>query len=357
MKSYKLYIFDFDDTLLLTHQDILRFHYPQLADRLKVRYLGEDIAKKNWGGKLSDSLGATFQGNATTEQMLSALHEIYKERPITPADGALRILSILKKHRKFICIATSGNRSLVEMGIRNSLKMKPKDFDYIYSTTEHQIEKPSPIIISSIKSEYERMNKEAIRDEDIVYIGDSLHDYLTAKYYGVDFVAVTTGVHSKEDFLEANLSKNFIFENIKKAIVPKESHGVVALIQNANGEYLLLQEARINNPYFGAWSGPHGTCVPDDILEEETVARETYEECGLRVVPIHAVYERAADTKVRTVTFWEATPMDDSNNAFLADRKEISGIQWASLELIRSGSLELYSGTRDYFFHHLHQAK
>ncbi|MFX0074622.1 MAG: SIR2 family protein [Candidatus Hermodarchaeota archaeon] len=342
-RNYKLYIFDYDDTLVQTHQTVIDVHYPLLAKQLGCQYLGENIVRKYWGRKLEESLTAIFKGDFTVEQASNALFQIYEKIPIPPAKGAIRILEILKKYGKFLCISSTLEFNLLEMGIQNSLNMKRDSFDFIISSP-----KPSETIITLVKEEYEKSRGTIIENKDILYIGDSIKDYLTVKHQGIDFIGITTGINTKEDFLELGLSEEWIFSSLKDAIQAPPSHGIVALIQNEKGQFLFVKEARKHNPFYGGWSGPHGRCMEEDIIEEETVVRECYEECQLHVKPIRKVFERRADTKVKTVAFWEARIINKMEKV-IANPREISEIKWVTFEEIISGALPLYPGTRDYF--------
>ncbi len=46
--------------------------------------------------------------------------------------------------------------------------------------------------------------------EDILYVGDSLIDYFAERDRGIDFIAITTGIHTKDDFLREGLEEDSI---------------------------------------------------------------------------------------------------------------------------------------------------
>jgi len=342
-KNYKLYIFDYDDTLVQTLQTVIDVHYPLLAKQLGCQYLGEKVVRKYWGKTLDLSLPAIFKGDFTYEQVTDMLVQIYEKNPILLAEGAKRILDILKKNDKFICIFSAVEPKLIELGIQSSLKMKKESFDLIVSSP-----KPSTEILPFIKNEYEKIRGTPIENKDIIYIGDSTNDFLTVKDLGINFVGITTGVHTKDNFLELGLSEEFIFPSLKKVIQPPTSHGIVALLQNDEGKFLFVKEARIHDPFYGSWSGPHGRCNNEDIIEEETVTRVTFEECQLHIKPIRKVYEQKVDTKLKTVAFWEAGIINKLEK-IIANPREISEFRWISIEEIISGSLPLYPGIKNYF--------
>ncbi|MCP4137398.1 MAG: HAD hydrolase-like protein [bacterium] len=353
MKSYQMYIFDFDDTLANTFQVVSTNHYPELARELNLKVPPIETIKKNWKGNLRNSLRAIFGETISSDLLIDHLNILLTLKPVPAVPDALKILNILKEHKKYIAIVSSRSKEFLIQGIKDSLGLEPGFFDILYSTIDNNMDKPCPGIIPLLRKEYERKTGSPIENSDMVYIGDSLGDYLTVKNIPLDFAAVTNGVCSKDDFISAGLSEDWIFSNLKQVFVPLESHGVVALIRNHEGEYLMIQEGRENNKFYGAWSGPHGRCKDDDILEEESVVRETLEECGISVFPVKKVYTRSADTKIKTVAFWETQAIDRNLlEKSKLDSREVSDAGWFSLEEIKSGKIPLYDGTKDFFDNH-----
>lgn len=120
------------------------------------------------------------------------------------------------------------------------------------------------------------------------------------------------------------------------------SHGIVALVRNDLGEYLLLQDAR--KLMLGYWAPPHGRCESTDTSEEQCIVREVFEETGLTVTPLMKVFTQPADTKVKTVSFWlvEAGPAP-----IITLNRESSAYGWFDMEALLN--LQLYPGTRTFF--------
>jgi 8-oxo-dGTP diphosphatase len=119
------------------------------------------------------------------------------------------------------------------------------------------------------------------------------------------------------------------------------THGVVALVRNGEGKFLLLEDAR--EQMRGRWAPPHGRCEDADLTEENSVIREVREETGLDAKPIRAILTQPADTKVKTVTFW----LVETKNQKVHIDKESSQFGWYSLE--EALKLSLYPGTKIFF--------
>jgi ADP-ribose pyrophosphatase YjhB (NUDIX family) len=119
------------------------------------------------------------------------------------------------------------------------------------------------------------------------------------------------------------------------------THGVVALVRNNDGNFLLLEDAREATK--GWWAPPHGSCEVADGREENSVIREVKEETNLVVTPLRKLLTQAADTKRKTVSFWLVETKD--GEIVLNDESSRSG--WFTLdEALR---LTLYPGTKTFF--------
>lgn len=119
------------------------------------------------------------------------------------------------------------------------------------------------------------------------------------------------------------------------------SHGVVALVRNVDGKYLLLEDAR--KQMKGLWAPPHGRCESGDSTEEEGVIREVKEETRLEVTPIKKVHTQPADTKVKTVSFW----LVDCTSTDVTLDEESSASGWFTIK--EALNMPLYPGTRLFF--------
>lgn len=119
------------------------------------------------------------------------------------------------------------------------------------------------------------------------------------------------------------------------------THGIVALVRNSEGNFLLLEDARVE--MLGHWAPPHGRCEDSDESEVAGVIREVYEETKLHVNPIKSVLTQPADTKVKTVSFW-LVECDDTKVEL---DEESSSYGW--FNIADALELKLYPGTRIFF--------
>ena len=120
-----------------------------------------------------------------------------------------------------------------------------------------------------------------------------------------------------------------------------KNHGIVAIVMK-NKKFLLLKDSR--NLMLNYWAPPHGRCNKNDTIEENSVIREAREETSLNVKPIKKIWTIAADTKVKTVSFWSTEIVDGEINI---DKRESSEYGWFTLgEALK---LKLYPGTKKFF--------
>lgn len=122
------------------------------------------------------------------------------------------------------------------------------------------------------------------------------------------------------------------------------SHGVVAVIIDKKGRFLLLREAREGDMH-SLWAPAHGTCEVTDKSEKACLVREVQEETGLVVRPINVLLTQVADTKSKTVSFWLCEMTSPAAKINL--NEEASSYGWYSLD--EALSLELYPGTKIFF--------
>jgi 8-oxo-dGTP pyrophosphatase MutT (NUDIX family)/phosphoglycolate phosphatase-like HAD superfamily hydrolase len=347
-RSYRLYCFDLDDTLLATFSHVTGQLYPRLCERLKLPCPPERKVREHWGEPLLQSLTALFPGVDDPTDLLGELRSLHREHPPPAAPGARRILNILRRHGRHIAIFTSSDPVMADAALRGALDLDPDDLAALCIFSEHGSQKEDPGVLGLILDQVERRVGTPIPTRDVLVIGDDPRDGELARNGGTSFIGLTSGVYDAQTFRDQGWASDCLSLYISHALSAPTDHGV-AIIPDGRGKILLVQEGREGNPFFGSWSGPHGRCQPEDILEEETVVREAREECGVEVKPLRSLYTRKADTKVETVSFWLAPLREDSPLPRNACPREVTAVGWFPLQEVFSDSFSLYPGTRDFF--------
>ena len=347
--KYHLYCFDLDDTLVATFSHAVSVLYPKLADRLGLPAPSLDAVRRTWGGPLRESLRTLFPDRGEPDRLVEMLVQVHAEYPVPAQPRATDILGILRRHGRSVALFSAGDPAIVRQTLVCSLDMAPENLDNVYFLSDRREAKGDPGVLDRIRK---AVMKRAGRDIDpcgVLVVGDDPRDWLLAIDGHAEFAAVTTGIHSQAEHIAAGVPEGCVSSTLAAALSAPVDHGIVAVIQDNRARFLLVREGRRDNPYFGNWSGPHGACQADDVLEEETVVRETCEECGLNVRPVRRLYVRPADTKVRTVAFWSAVRQDPNQDPRIICPREVSEVGWFSLEEIQSPDFPLYYGTRDFF--------
>ena len=113
-----------------------------------------------------------------------------------PYDGMPEVLKQLKAQGHQLAVASNKYQAATEKIVNHFF---PDLFDVILGEREGVERKPNPQIVLDILS---TLN---IKHSTLLYIGDSLVDFETAKNAGVPFVACSWGFVKREQLLEAGI--------------------------------------------------------------------------------------------------------------------------------------------------------
>ena len=271
------------------------------------------------------------------------------EDPVPAVRDAKQILDILRRHGRYLALFTAGDPEIARYTVTSSLGLKEENLGSLYLLSQRNETKESPGILDRIRQEVSDKTGTLVPPEQILVVGDDPRDGELARRGYADFLGLTSGPFGMQDFKDAGFPERCLSPDLATGLSAPADHGVVAIIRDREGRYLLVKEGRADNPYVGAWSGPHGRCQPSDVLEEESVVRESREECGIEVRVLKRLYTRAADTKVRTVSFWLAEFLEESPAPRVACEREVADVRWFATDEILSGEIPLYPGTLDFF--------
>jgi HAD superfamily hydrolase (TIGR01549 family) len=195
-KSIKGVIFDLDGTLIDSYQAIyLSFHYTYI--NLGLEPLSFDEVKRAVGL----GLGKTFSDLLGEERVSEALRlfrekyeEVYRQNTYL-LPGARKVLEALQERRMKLAIATN-KLGRFSREIFQHLGMD-KLFVTILGDEDVLQNKPHPEML------LRALEKMALRNEEGVFIGDSLIDIQTGKNANVRVYAIPTGVTTREELEKA----------------------------------------------------------------------------------------------------------------------------------------------------------
>ena len=194
--KYKAIIFDFDYTLGDSTNGIV------LSTNHGLEYLGYGKAelfdiKKTIGFTMKNSYKALTKDDKEDNAIIFAQKFIEKADDIMLENTyMLPYVEDVLKNLKEIGIKTGIVTTKFHYRIDQILNKFniTADIDMVIGADDVKVEKPDPEGLNAM------ISKMKLLKEEVLYIGDSIVDAETAKRADVDFVAVTTGATSKEDF-------------------------------------------------------------------------------------------------------------------------------------------------------------
>lgn len=203
----KVIIFDLDGTLLNTLNDLTdstnyvlkKYNYPQRTVNEVRNFVGNGVPK------LIERALPNGKTNPHFEECLEDFKHYYSQNMFnktSPYDKVILILSQL--HQEGLKIAVASNKfDTAVKGLCNKYFGDLVDFAIGEDEKNGISKKPNPSMILTV------MKKYSLRAEEVLYVGDSEVDILTAENAGVDSLSVTWGFKSRE-FLENHGAKIII---------------------------------------------------------------------------------------------------------------------------------------------------
>lgn len=200
-KMTKLIIFDVDGTILNTI-DTIRYHVNKAFEGLGLEgftnkeveevlgyssnYLIESLLKKR-GVDYDEKL---------LKKTVDDYHRSYQKevsRFTKAYEGIVDILIELREN-KYDLVALSNKPQHTLSRLFKEIDFE-KYFDYYMGQEDDFPKKPDPHMVNKI------LDRFSVDKKDVILVGDSEVDYMTAENSGVDFIAVTWGFRSKEYLL------------------------------------------------------------------------------------------------------------------------------------------------------------
>lgn len=193
----KLYIFDFDGTLVDTITDVgICFNNALMKCGFPVHPV--EMYTNFVGGNLETVVSRLLPPKEVTEENIDRVKTIYRElymaseKPNTlPFSGIFSVLTSLREKGKLLAIHTNKAQVLVEDLCHRFFS--DIDFFAILGYDPVYPSKPDAWGVNYL------MKKAGVTKGQTVYIGDGLTDVLTAENAGIDCVYVTWGQGTAED--------------------------------------------------------------------------------------------------------------------------------------------------------------
>src|SRR3989344_6833870 len=209
--KYKAVIFDFDDTLVESYVQKWA-QYKHVAKKFYNVDLRDEAISKHWGKPFDLMITEIFRGIDTPENIKKLLRVVREDFLKKEQLGSMDVLKTLAGSGIKIAILSATNHDNVVEDLER-FNFPINLLTSIQGANETIVHKPNPDVFLPL---FDKLKEEGIRKEDIVCVGDSLDDLKAAEKAGIDFIAITTGLYSKEDF-KNNGAENII-NNIQEII-------------------------------------------------------------------------------------------------------------------------------------------
>lgn len=192
--SIKLVVFDFDDTLVGTYEPIWRMHR-HVAKKYYDIDLSDETILAHWGQPIDVLIRHYYQTDDSATGFKYILAE-YSNFPKIKFEHTLPVLKILRESGKKIGIVTASHLSLIEpdfdiIGLTNDM------VDYIQTADDTSVHKPDPAVFGPL---LKWAKEQRIDKDEILYVGDALHDMRAAIDAGLNFLGVETGLVTAIEF-------------------------------------------------------------------------------------------------------------------------------------------------------------
>jgi len=192
--------FDHDDTLVGTiaaksdqHKHVARTYYD--------KDLSDEEISKHWGKPLQELVCLLYGTNDVDQAMTHniAHHEDFQKNLF---EATIPTLKNIKAAGKMIGIITATSRFSFEHDLE--LHQVPRDLlDYTQTADDTAYHKPDKRVFDPAIS---WLSDNGIKPEEVVYIGDGLHDMKAALGAGFSFLGVETGLVTSDQFKAENAS-------------------------------------------------------------------------------------------------------------------------------------------------------
>ncbi len=193
----KAVLFDFDDTLVKTKE----IRYKALKEAGRIFYdlqITDGHIDDYWGKPFNQFISGVFNHIEDAESLTKKYRSIIQKYPNKPFPKTKSVLKNLSK-KYLLGIISSSNPSLILSGLIN-VGLKKEMFFFIQSSEDTNIHKPNPqVFIPSLEKlkNFER--------SEIIYVGDALDDYNSAKQAGFYFCGIADRTVKESEFIKQQI--------------------------------------------------------------------------------------------------------------------------------------------------------
>jgi HAD superfamily hydrolase (TIGR01549 family) len=203
MAKYKAVLFDLDDTLLITYPAKWRQHQ-FAAKHFYDTDLSEDTIRQHWGKPTREMVRPFYGSDDAVDNMVANYRSLSESYLKELHKDTVDILDYLTRKKVLVGLVTNANLKTV-LDDLSRLGVAIDRFGVLQTFDDTQTFKPDPKVF---KTALHTLAAKSITD-GILYVGDDITDFRSAQAAGIDFIGVTTGTRTKEEFYRAG-AKNII---------------------------------------------------------------------------------------------------------------------------------------------------
>jgi phosphoglycolate phosphatase-like HAD superfamily hydrolase len=200
--KYKAIIFDFDDTLVESR--VAKWaHHTHVAKKFYNIDLVDDDIRKHWGKPFNVLVADLYRGVDTVQNIFDTIATVKKDFPKYPYKESIStVQKLLDNGIKVGVLSATTNKFLVED--LADLGFPINEFVIIQGADDTSFHKPDSRVFDPLIT---LLEEEKINKKDILYVGDSIDDFQSSTGAGINYIALTTGLYSQEDFRKAGATR------------------------------------------------------------------------------------------------------------------------------------------------------
>lgn len=203
----KAVIFDFDDTLIRTYDTFID-SLGIFTERGGLPMPTESKIRENYGKSCAEIASILWPG-AQVDKIVEEISTLLIQKHPIPVKGVHEILDVLSRNL-VLGIVTGRPRSALTKSLMGA-KIDFKKFAFTLTQDDIQKPKSDPGYFDSAMGE---LGKLGISKDEVLFVGDSVHDLETAQNTGIRFVGVLTGLTVQEDFVQKGLQESMIIPSV-----------------------------------------------------------------------------------------------------------------------------------------------
>lgn len=203
----KVILFDYDDTLVKTRES----KWDAIKETAKRHYdleIDSDHIAKYWGLPFEEMLTGALNNADSFEKLRDNYYSVTTEFPMEAHKGAVEFFDKLPAEYQ-VGIVTASNKKLVIDDLTR-LNFPIGRFFEIQTAEDTDVHKPDPKVFVPI---LEKLGNKSSK-QNILYVGDGLKDFYSAKGAGLAFLGITHGTTSKAEFENEGASVVSSFDEI-----------------------------------------------------------------------------------------------------------------------------------------------